>query len=414
MKREEVKELVENGVCELHEALAAGKSDRLQQYLDVMGRFPRYSFNNCILIAVQAPEATMCQGFHAWKKLGRTVKKGEKGIGIIAPMIGRKKDDDGSVNEDGEKSVFGFKVVHVFDVSQTEGDELPQVAEVTGDTGNNIEAAESLIRSWGIELLYEDIPGGADGVSKKGTIVIAPNLPPAKRLLTLVHEGAHEKLHARRGASKGNNKDDSRNGGRSCCSCRLSSTWARYGRSLCGLYPALRRGCGGTCKVDGLHPEDGGEHSRRHPRPFSHRCKRGDGMSGTDSTRLPLMRPRRLRLRCNSAEGLDRQHDGGSQLRRRRSRSSFRRQESLTVRLADTSRYLSLSADQRRTRMDPDECFAMILENIAHSEWNDAAENAANLREWMMEGGFSPGGGKHPKDVNLRFTALAHHAPFTQ
>ena len=71
MKREEVSELVERGIRELNEALAAGKSDRLQQYLDVMARFPRYSFNNCILIAVQFPEARIVQGFHAWKKLGR-------------------------------------------------------------------------------------------------------------------------------------------------------------------------------------------------------------------------------------------------------------------------------------------------------------------------------------------------------
>lgn len=195
MKREDVKELVERGVRELHEALGAGKSDRLQQYLDVMARFPRYSFNNCILIAIQAPNSTMVQGFRAWKKLGRSVKKGEKGIGIIAPMVGRKEDDEGNVSDDGEKSVFGFKVVHVFDVSQTEGDDLPQFAEVSGDAGHNVQAVESLIRSWGIELLYENIAGGADGVSKKGTIVIAPNLEPAKRLLTLVHEAAHEKLH---------------------------------------------------------------------------------------------------------------------------------------------------------------------------------------------------------------------------
>ena len=196
MKREEVKELVECGVRELHEALAAGKSDRLKQYLDVMARFPRYSFNNCILIALQAPHSTMVQGFRAWKKLGRSVKKGEKGIGIIAPMIGRKKDDDGQPEGASEKTVFGFKVVHVFDVSQTEGDELPQFAEVSGDVGDNIEAVESLIHSSGVELVYEDIAGGADGVSKKGTVVIAPDLEPAKRLLTLVHEAAHEKLHA--------------------------------------------------------------------------------------------------------------------------------------------------------------------------------------------------------------------------
>lgn len=196
MKREEVKELVERGVRELNEALAAGKSDRLQQYLNVMARFPRYSFNNCMLIALQFPEAQLIQGFHAWRKLGRTVKKGEKGIGIIAPMVGKKKDEDAKANEDGEKSIFGFKVVHVFDVSQTEGDDLPEFAEVSGDPGENIPAVESLIRDWGIELVYEEIPCGADGLSKKGTIVIDPVLEPAKRLLTLVHEASHERLHA--------------------------------------------------------------------------------------------------------------------------------------------------------------------------------------------------------------------------
>ena len=196
MKREEVSELVERGIRELNDALAAGKSDRLQQYLDVMARFPRYSFNNCILIAVQFPEARIVQGFHAWKKLGRFVKKGEKGIGIIAPMIGRKKDEDGPADDSTGKTIFGFKVVHVFDVSQTEGDELPEFAQVSGDPGENIAAVESLIRSWGIELVCEDIPSGADGLSKKGTIVVAPNLEPPRLLLTLVHEAAHEKMHA--------------------------------------------------------------------------------------------------------------------------------------------------------------------------------------------------------------------------
>ncbi len=196
MKREEVSELVERGIRELNEALAAGKSDRLQKYLDVMARFPRYSFNNCILVALQFPEARIVQGFRAWKKLGRTVKKGEKGIGIIAPMIGRKKDDDGGKSDaSNEKAVFGFKVVHVFDVSQTEGDELPEFAEAKGDPGDNIEAVESLIRSHGIELIYEVIPGGAEGLSKKGAIVVAPDLEPAAHLGVLVHELSHELMH---------------------------------------------------------------------------------------------------------------------------------------------------------------------------------------------------------------------------
>lgn len=95
MKREEVSELVDRGLSELNDALANGKSDRLKDYLAIMARFPKYSFNNAMLIYLQAPDSSLVQGFHAWRKLGRTVIKGQKGIGIIAPLIGRKKDEDG-------------------------------------------------------------------------------------------------------------------------------------------------------------------------------------------------------------------------------------------------------------------------------------------------------------------------------
>jgi len=194
MKREEVSDVVQRGIDELSEALAAGKSDRLKAYLAVMARFHKYSFQNCVLIWSQFSEATFVQGFHAWKKLGRSVKKGAKGIGIIAPMVYQSKDER-KANEAGEKVVRGFKVVHVFDISQTEGDDLPEFATINGDPGDNIAAVEQLIRSHGIELLYEDIEGGADGLSKKGTIVIASDLAPAKRLLTLIHELSHETMH---------------------------------------------------------------------------------------------------------------------------------------------------------------------------------------------------------------------------
>jgi hypothetical protein len=195
MKREEVGDVVQRGIDELSEALAAGKSDRLKAYLAVMARFHKYSFQNCVLIWSQFSEATFVQGFHAWKKLGRSVKKGAKGIGIIAPMVYRSKDER-KATEAGEKVIRGFKVVHVFDISQTEGDDLPEFATISGDPGNNIAAVEQLIRSHGIELLYEDIEGGADGLSKKGTIVIANDLPPARVMLTLIHELSHEFLHA--------------------------------------------------------------------------------------------------------------------------------------------------------------------------------------------------------------------------
>lgn len=206
MKSDEARELIERGVRELHEALAAGKSNRLQKYLAVMARFPNYSFNNQILIYFQAPESTRVQGFRAWKKLGRSVKKGENGIGIIAPMIGRSKADTADVRKveqckddeehaSAEKAIRGFKVVHVFDISQTEGDPLPEFARATGDPGDNIAAVESLIRSAGIQLDYEEIPGGANGVSKKGQIVVRPDLEPAETLMVLIHEYAHARLH---------------------------------------------------------------------------------------------------------------------------------------------------------------------------------------------------------------------------
>lgn len=206
MKSDEAKELIERGVRELHEALAAGKSDRLKEYLAVMARFPNYSFNNQLLIYLQAPDSTRVQGFHAWKKLGRSVKKGATGIGIIAPVIGRRKADDSDdakvekstddeVRPSPAKSIRGFKVVHVFDVAQTEGEPLPEFARATGDPGDNITAVEHLIRDAGIQLAYEEIVGGADGVSKKGKIIVRPDLGPAETLMVLIHEYAHERLH---------------------------------------------------------------------------------------------------------------------------------------------------------------------------------------------------------------------------
>ncbi|MEZ6117119.1 MAG: ArdC family protein [Pirellulaceae bacterium] len=201
MKSEEAKQLIERGVHELKEALAAGKSDQLRAYLNVMSRFPRYSFNNQLLIFLQAPDATRVLGFHAWRKLGRNVMKDEKGIAIIAPMVSKAKakEEGESGGQDDPKSstkvIRGFKVVHVFDVSQTDGKPLPEFARATGDPGDNLEKMESFIRNRGIQLAYEEIPSGADGVSRKGQIVVRPDLDPATTLMVLIHEYAHECLH---------------------------------------------------------------------------------------------------------------------------------------------------------------------------------------------------------------------------
>lgn len=193
MKRDEAKKVVDQAIEQLSEALESGHSEELSEYLSVLSRFPKYSFGNLMLILSQNPNATRVMGYGAWKELGRQVKKGEKGIGIIAPMVYRQDDDVASAADD--KVIRGFKVVHVFDVSQTEGEALPEFAKVTGDPGDNIPAMEALIRTEGIQLDYEVIPGGADGVSKKGQIIVRPDLTPAETLLVLVHEYAHSRLH---------------------------------------------------------------------------------------------------------------------------------------------------------------------------------------------------------------------------
>ena len=192
MKKDEIKKLIQRGVTELNEALAMGDSEQLKQFMAVMSKFPHYSFNNCLLIALQKPDAQLVQGFHGWKKAGRWVKKGEKGIGIVAPMVYRNKEE--ADDEDGP-TLRGFKVVHVYDVSQTEGKDMPDFARVTGDAGHYINAIEQVIRSKGIELTYEELQSGADGVSRKGSIVIDPKVEGAERFAVLAHELAHELLH---------------------------------------------------------------------------------------------------------------------------------------------------------------------------------------------------------------------------
>jgi len=156
----------------------------------VMARFHQYSFRNCLLIAQQRPTATQVLGFHSWKKVGRTVKKGAKGIGITAPLAYRKETDSGD-----EKEIRGFRVVHVFDIEQTEGDELPTLSQPVGDAAKWIVPTETLVRSKGIELLYSDLPEGTYGYSAKGKIAIQNGLSPARALSTLIHELAHEVLH---------------------------------------------------------------------------------------------------------------------------------------------------------------------------------------------------------------------------
>ncbi|MBX3439811.1 MAG: hypothetical protein KF861_20140 [Planctomycetaceae bacterium] len=200
MNREEALKASDDAIKELAQALQQGKSETLLKYLDTMSRFHRYSFGNCMLIAMQKPDAMIVAGFGRWKELHRWVKKGEKGIAILAPMVSRKKADadteDGQEPEGQPTAVLrGFRVVYVFDVSQTEGKELEEFAHFDGDPGDKIACLEQVIRSKGIELEYVDSLGGALGMSEGGKISVLSSLPKAHQFSVLVHELAHELLH---------------------------------------------------------------------------------------------------------------------------------------------------------------------------------------------------------------------------
>jgi antirestriction protein ArdC len=203
MRRDDALKLATKGYEELAKALAEGRSETLTRYLAVMGRFHNYSFRNCMMIAMQQPDATQVAGYRKWEQLGRQVKKGEKGIGIFAPLVYRKKEDGASngnkAKDDGkngaEKTLQGFRVVHVFDVSQTDGKALPEFAQVNGDPGKWLARLESVVRTKGIELEYVDSLGGAQGVSTGGKVQIVESLDAAEKFITLVHEASHELLH---------------------------------------------------------------------------------------------------------------------------------------------------------------------------------------------------------------------------
>jgi antirestriction protein ArdC len=137
---------------------------------------------------------------YAWNQLGRRVNKGEKGIRILAPMTGvrRKKDDEAAkdVRTQNQSVLVGFRSVYVFDVSQTEGLELPELSSrVSGDVGERMERLLDFIAAQGILLEYKESIAPALGMSYGGKIVLLPGQSPAESFSTLVHEVAHEMLH---------------------------------------------------------------------------------------------------------------------------------------------------------------------------------------------------------------------------
>lgn len=206
----EITDRLEQGILEVFE------SERYKEYLRVMSRFHHYSFNNTMLIALQKPDASLIAGFSAWKNShGRTVKKGEKGIRIIAPAPFKVKQEmekldpktnmplvgaDGkAVTEETEITIPAYKVVSVFDVSQTEGKELPSIGvnKLTGDVSRYEDFFTALKKASPVPIALEHIEGSAHGyyhLTEK-RIAIDDNMSELQTLKTAIHEIAHAKLH---------------------------------------------------------------------------------------------------------------------------------------------------------------------------------------------------------------------------
>ena len=209
-KLKEITDRLEQGITELFD------SERYKEYLRVMSKFHNYSFNNTLLIAMQKPDASLIAGFTAWKnQFQRNVKKGEKGIKIIAPSPFKIKQETEKIDPQTQKPVIGrdgkpvteekeitipaYKVVSVFDVSQTEGKELPDIAvdALTGDVEQYSDFFTALEKTSPVPIGFEKIEGGAHGYYhlEDKRIALDEGMSELQTLKTAIHEIAHAKLH---------------------------------------------------------------------------------------------------------------------------------------------------------------------------------------------------------------------------
>ena len=192
-------ELIAANIKMLIEQLEAGHSEALTHYLNAMSRFHSYSFGNVLEIARQMPAASRVAGFWTWKNLGRSVNAGAKGIRILAPVVGvrRKKDAEAEtdITRQNERVLLGFRNAYVFDISQTNGVDLPEMESVIGDPGENVERLTEFLASKGIAVSYSEKIAPALGMSYGGRIALLPGQSKAETFSTLVHEAGHELLH---------------------------------------------------------------------------------------------------------------------------------------------------------------------------------------------------------------------------
>ena len=202
MNIEQARTIAKEKIEELAKELERGQSETLKEYLAAMARFPNYSARNVLLIQAQRPFAQRVAGYGTWKRLGRVVKRNERGIVIMAPTVRRRTatpDEDAgeAVVPAADDVVLAYRPVHVWDEAQTTGAPLPRAPEVHGDPGVFLERLKAFVAEQGIRLSYLDIVAPARGVSCGGEIILLPDLAPAEAFSTLCHELAHEFLHDR-------------------------------------------------------------------------------------------------------------------------------------------------------------------------------------------------------------------------
>jgi antirestriction protein ArdC len=195
MKSEQIKEITEKATEQLVASLNAGRSEALAAYLRTIARFHRYSLHNVLLIALQKPSASYVAGFHTWNKLGRFVKKGEKGILILAPIVRRTHQDEPEDSTAQASAIAGFRSAYVFDIAQTDGEDLPNIGTVQGDPSTHRERLFAFAQARGISVEYSPEIAPARGTSSGGCIRLLPGQMPAEEFSTLTHEIAHELLH---------------------------------------------------------------------------------------------------------------------------------------------------------------------------------------------------------------------------
>jgi antirestriction protein ArdC len=202
---------IENHHSDLFSQLEIGitrltSSDAWRDHLTFQSRFHRYSYGNVLLIASQDRWATQVAGFHTWRRLNRRIRKGEKAIWILAPMVAKRRasfdGDDGDDDDSGggrEKVIRGFKFVPVFDIAQTVGEDPPTIStRLSGDDPDrSYDRFLAVARSIGFVVedhVFDGTTNGDCSVSQRRIRVDSRN-SPAQRVKTLVHELAHALLH---------------------------------------------------------------------------------------------------------------------------------------------------------------------------------------------------------------------------